>query len=49
MLWLLIVGLVMLWLIGLVVSFTLNGLIHLLLLVALGVLVYNLLTDRRTV
>lgn len=47
MLWILTVALVVVWMIGLVVSVTLNGLLHLLLLVALGILLYNLLRDRR--
>jgi Family of unknown function (DUF5670) len=49
MLWLLIVALVMVWMIGLVMSVTFNGLIHLLLLVALGILLYNLLSDRQSI
>jgi hypothetical protein len=47
MLWTLFVILLVLWLLG----FTLNvggGLIHLLLVVALVVLVFNLITGRRT-
>lgn len=49
MLWILIVALVMVWMIGLVMSITLNGLIHVLLVVALGILLYNLLSDRQAV
>jgi uncharacterized protein DUF5670 len=48
MLWTLIVVLVVLWLLG----FSLNvagGLIHLLLVLAVIVLLYNLLTGRRAV
>ena len=48
MLWTLIVILAILWLLGVVTSFTAGGLIHLLLVIALIVLVYNLLTGRRT-
>ena len=39
--------LLILWLLGLVSSYTLGGYIHLLLVVALVVLVINLLTGRR--
>lgn len=45
MLWAVIVVLVVLWFIGLVLS-VFEGLIHLLLLVALGILLYNLVSDR---
>lgn len=48
MLWTLIVILAILWLLGVITSYTLGGLIHLLLVVALIVLVYNLLAGRRT-
>jgi hypothetical protein len=48
MLWTLIVILAILWLLGVITSFTAGGLIHLLLVIALIVLVYNLLTGRRT-
>jgi uncharacterized protein DUF5670 len=48
MLWTLIVILAILWLLGVVTSFTAGGLIHLLLVVALVILVVNLLTGRRT-
>jgi hypothetical protein len=49
MLWILIVALVMVWMIGLVMSITLNGLIHFLLLLALGLLLYNLLRHPETI
>jgi hypothetical protein len=39
----------MAWMAALVMSFTLNGLIHLLLLVALGLLLYNLLRHPETI
>jgi len=48
MLWTLIVILAILWLLGVITSFTAGGLIHLLLVIALIILVYNLLTGRRT-
>ena len=46
-LWLVLVVLLALWLIGLVANIG-GGLIHLLLVVAVIVLLYNLLTSRRT-
>jgi len=49
MLWTLFVILLILWLLGMVSSYTLGGFIHLLLLVALVVLVFQLLTGRRVV
>jgi len=48
MLWTLIVILAILWLLGVITSYTAGGLIHLLLVIALIVLVYNLLIGRRT-
>ena len=47
MLWTIFVILLVLWLLGLVSSYTLGGYIHLLLVVALIVLVLQLLTGRR--
>jgi hypothetical protein len=49
MLWTLFVILVVLWLLGVVTSYTLTGLIHVLLVVALVLLIYNLATGRRAV
>ena len=49
MLWTIFVILLILWLVGLVSSYTLGGFIHLLLVLALIVLVINLVTGRRTV
>jgi len=49
MLWTILVVLLILWLLGMVSSYTLGGFIHLLLVVALVILVINLLTGRRTV
>lgn len=46
MLWTLIAILIALWLIAVVAKFTLGGLIHLLLLIALVVLIFRLLTGR---
>jgi hypothetical protein len=48
MLWTVFVILLVLWLLGLVSSYTLGGFIHLLLVLALVVLVINLVTGRRT-
>ena len=47
MLWTLFVVLLVLWLLGMVSSYTLGGFIHLLLLLALAVLIFQLLTGRR--
>jgi hypothetical protein len=49
MLWTIFVILLVLWLVGLVSSYTMGGFIHLLLVLALVVLVINLLTGRRAV
>ena len=49
MLWTLFVILLIMWLLGMVSSYTVGGFIHLLLLVALVVLVFQLLTGRRVV
>ena len=48
MLWTLFVVLLVLWLLGLVSSYTLGGFIHILLVLALVVLVINLLSGRRS-
>lgn len=48
-LWTVLVILVVLWLIGLIANITGGGLIHLLLVVAAIILIYNLLVGRRTV
>jgi hypothetical protein len=47
MLWTIFVMLLVLWLLGLISSYTLGGYIHILLVVALVVLVINLATGRR--
>jgi hypothetical protein len=49
MLWTIFVILLILWLLGMVSSYTLGGFIHLLLLIALVLLVFQLLTGRRVV
>lgn len=48
MLWTIFVILLVLWLLGIVSSYTLGGFIHILLVVALVLLVVNLLQGRRT-
>lgn len=47
MLWTIFVILLILWLLGVVSSYTLGGFIHLLLVIALAVLLINLITGRR--
>jgi hypothetical protein len=47
MLWTLVVILLVLWLLGLVTSYTLGGVIHVLLVIALVVIVINVLQGRR--
>jgi hypothetical protein len=47
MLWTIFVILLVMWLLGLVSSYTLGGYIHILLAIAVVVLVINLLTGRR--
>jgi Family of unknown function (DUF5670) len=48
MLYTVVVLLLILWALGLVTSYTMGGLIHVLLVVALIVLVVNLLSGRRS-
>jgi uncharacterized protein DUF5670 len=47
MLWTLLVVLCVLWLLGMVTSYTLGGLIHLLLVVALVLFLINMVQGRR--
>jgi hypothetical protein len=47
MLWTIAVILIVLWLLGLVSSYTMGGLIHILLVVALIVVVLNVIQGRR--
>ena len=49
MLWTIFVILLVLWLVGLVSSYTMGGFIHLLLVLAVVVLIINLVTGRRAV
>ncbi len=47
MLWTIVVILLVLWLLGMVSSYTLGGLIHILLVVAVIVLIVRLVSGRR--
>jgi hypothetical protein len=47
MLWTIAVILVVLWLLGLVSSYTLGGFIHILLVVAVVIIIFNLIQGRR--
>lgn len=48
MLWTIAVILMILWLIGLVTSYTLGGFIHVLLVIAVIVVILNLIQGRKT-
>ncbi|HEY4757430.1 MAG TPA: lmo0937 family membrane protein [Chthoniobacterales bacterium] len=48
MLWTIFVILLVLWLIGLVSSYTMGGFIHILLVIAVVILIINLIGGRRT-
>ena len=48
MLWTIFVILLVLWLVGVVSSYTLGGFIHILLLLAVVALVFQLISGRRT-
>ena len=47
MLWTIFVILVILWLLGLVTSYTMGGFIHILLVVAVIILIFRLVSGRR--
>jgi len=49
MLWTITIILFVLWLVGMVSSYTLGGWLHLLLVLAVIVLIFNLLSGRRAV
>jgi hypothetical protein len=49
MLWTIFVILLVLWLLGVVTSYTLGGFIHILLVVAIAVVLINVITGRRAV
>ena len=48
MLWTIAVILVVLWLLGLVTSYTMGGFIHILLVIAIIVILLNLIQGRRS-
>ncbi len=48
MLWTIFVILLVLWLLGLVSSYTLGGFIHILLVIAVVILIINLIQGRKT-
>jgi hypothetical protein len=49
MLWTIFLILLVLWLLGLITSYTLGGFIHILLVVALAILVIQLISGRRAI
>ncbi len=49
MLYTIVVVMIILWLLGLVTSYTMGGLIHILLVIALVMLLVNFITGRRRV
>lgn len=49
MLWTLVVILIILWALGLATSYTLGGLIHILLVIAVIVIIFRLISGRRAV
>jgi hypothetical protein len=49
MLWTIFVILLVMWLLGLVTSYTMGGFIHILLVVALAVLLIQVISGRRAV
>ncbi|HET7206697.1 MAG TPA: lmo0937 family membrane protein [Terriglobales bacterium] len=49
MLWTIFVVLCVLWLLGMLTSYTLGGFIHVLLIVALVLFVFNLIQGRRRI
>jgi hypothetical protein len=49
MLWTIAVILIILWLLGLVTSYTMGGLIHVLLVIAIVVVLVNFIQGRRAV
>ena len=47
MLWTILVVLVVLWLLGMITSYTMGGFIHILLVVAVVILIFRLVSGRR--
>ena len=48
MLWTLFVVLLVLWLVGIISSYTLGGFVHILLVLAVLALIFQLLSERRS-
>ena len=48
MLWTIVVVLIVLWLLGMVTSYTMGGVIHILLVIAVIMILVNLISGRRT-
>ena len=48
MLWTICVILIVLWLLGMVTSYTMGGLIHILLVIAIIVVLFNVIGGRRS-
>ena len=49
MLWTIFVILLVLWLLGIVTSYTLGGFIHILLVIAIAVVLINVISGRRAI
>jgi hypothetical protein len=49
MLWTIFVILLVLWLLGVVTSYTLGGFIHILLVIAIAVVLINVISGRRAI
>lgn len=49
MLWTIVAILIVLWALGMVSSFTMGGLVHALLVLAVIIILFNLLTGRRAI
>jgi hypothetical protein len=47
MLWTIVVVLVVLWLLGLITSYTMGGFIHILLVLGIIVILYNVISGRK--
>jgi hypothetical protein len=47
MLWTIVVVLVILWLLGLITSYTMGGFVHILLVLAIIVILYNVISGRK--
>jgi hypothetical protein len=49
MLWTIVVILIILWLLGLVTSYTMGGLIHVLLVIAIVVVLFRVISGRKAI